>query len=214
MQLPIYRNFNGTNQDIIFIHIPKTAGTFITRVLEKSASDELAIKRNYSAIKQHYSLEQIQSFNEIKIHNTFIFANCRNPISKILSTYAFFENAKILFPTIELFIDFIQEVVLEKMYDNGTLVSNIFREKRIDLYHFKPQYEFIKSNELEVNVFKIEEDLELLIHEMKQQFNIDLAGFRFPNNHFDELRIDQKIRLYNIYKEDFEYFGYAPVTNE
>jgi len=206
--LPYYRNLKNSNRDIIFIHIPKTAGRYITRQLNKIGQCTLAKKKNFHSVVQHFSMEEIQSYNEIKVENTFIFSTIRNPISKILSTYSFFKNAKVLYPELDQFIDLVEEVVNNKSYADPHFVKFFLGNKGIDLNHFRPQHEMIKSEELKVNCYCIENDIQELVNILNDDFHVDISSLNFHYDHLREINESQTQRLKTLYRKDIEMFNY------
>jgi len=80
------------NDDFIFIHIPKTGGTSIQRVLAQYVKEELHKSRD-SQIKSHIPLSKLKEEIEItgakraEVKDQFIFAFVRNPWERVQSLY-------------------------------------------------------------------------------------------------------------------------------
>ena len=207
--MAIFRDINASGEDLIQIHIPRTGGSYIFQKLNAYTRDELKRIPHLHDVKQHYTLQQIQSYYEIKINETLIFSTIRNPISRTLSTYHFFKSVnKSSFPDLDEFIDLIEDVMNAKKYDDPKLIHDFLYNKKMDINHFRPQVEYIKSEVLNVNLFKLEDGIEDLVDMIHQRFSIDLSGLRCPKNRMDQLNPDQLQRLKNLYLEDLEFFGY------
>jgi hypothetical protein len=206
--MPFYRNISSTQDDLIFIHIPKTGGSYISNQLDKSAENVLTNRIYHHNISRHYTLEDIQSFNEIRINSTFIFTLIRNPISKIISTYYFFKNCKILFPEMDMYLDFVEKTMSEKTYLDYNYLMSFLKENRIDLNHFRPQVEFVQSEILRIHCYRLESQLKEISDLLSSKYSVDISQLNFRNNHFDKITDSQKERIRDLYKEDFDYFNY------
>ena len=204
--MPIYRNFNGSKKDIIFVHIPKTGGSYIKGVLEESVEDSLQVIPNHHWIKEHYTLNEIASFNEIDISRSFIFTLVRNPMNKLLSTYNFFKNCKRMFPRFIEYLNFVENVVENRFYLDPHYVVDYFSRYGIDVNHFRPQAEFVNSRDLKIKYFNLENELDEFVVKMRDDFSIDLSQLRFNRNYLTDLNPSQIARIKSLYSMDFDAF--------
>lgn len=185
--------------DVIFIHIPKAAGT--------SICCELYGRRN-GHLKAAYIKDKIgKAFDE-----KYSFSVCRNPYERLYSSYKFatqghtkdgaianaslYKNEKF-----KSFESFVKDWLIHQKLTNIDLV-------------FQPQYNFVfdKENRLIVNdIYKLEEIEKLkktLSIKLKRKITIDKKNVsnKIPqkNMYTSELK---KI-VYELYKNDFDLFGY------
>lgn len=193
--------------NIVFIHIPKNAGSYI-RTYIKGANN------NYD----HMSLSELkQNFPNVYKHNMF-FCVVRNPYDRIVSNYEFalqksntgitqklankiFKNEKI--QTFEAFVNYLHS-------DKKRLYKVI---------HWHPQYKFVELNgsipeKGKLRILRKEnltEDFSKLLE--SQNINITLSSEKVNSTihkKYTEYYKTKDIinKVYEIYKEDFEYFSY------
>lgn len=113
--------------DAIFIHLPKTAGTSVSRALGLSAS-------------RHIPVENYRLANRNKFANFFKFTFVRNPYDRLLSSYAFLMNggmndddARFAAAKVQPFGSFSEFVT-----------RGLARDPEIRAWvHFRPQTEFV-----------------------------------------------------------------------
>ena len=91
--MPIYRDFKNTYTDVIFVHVPKSGGSYIKSVIEQSES--------------------------------YIFLLVRNPINKLLSTYDFFKDCRCLFPAIDEYLDFVEQVMGNELFRDPPCIARV-----------------------------------------------------------------------------------------
>ena len=206
--MPYYRNISSTQDDLIFIHIPKTGGSYISKKLKIVAENVLTNRIYHHNLSRHYTLMDIQSFNEIRIDSTFIFTTVRNPISKIISSYYFFKNCKILFPQFDRYLDFVESTVSNKTYLDYIYLMSFLEKNRIDLSHFRPQNEFVQSEILKVHCYKVESQLKEITDLLSSKYSVDISQLHFRDDHFEKITDSQKERIIDLYQEDFDYFSY------
>ena len=146
------------SKKLIFIHVPKSAGSSVRTALKKYLNEEI-----YDNIhnKGHQSYSQITKINNNITSNRISFALVRNPFERFVSIYRFVNRP---FKLNKWFGDESFEVAeridtFEKFIENFKMPETIW--KGFD--HFTPQYEWTKG----VNkVFKLNE-IELLNNFLK-----------------------------------------------
>jgi len=122
----VYAGWPNDNR-AIFIHLPKTAGTSVSRALGLSSS-------------RHIPAESYRRANPKKFTNFFKFAFVRNPYDRLLSSYAFLMNggmndddARFATAHVKPFGSF-SEFVIEGLALNPKIRAWV---------HFRPQTEFV-----------------------------------------------------------------------
>lgn len=202
--MPICRNKN-----VIFIHIPKTGGTYIERdfnfIYSKENAytvEDIVIYKNIPFQYQHLNCSLMVKnniLNEIDVNSFYKFTVVRNPYTRLLSEFMW----KTWFETFnpEIFHDF--------------LYSNIINPKLTDpeCIHFLPQsfYFDVKYN----NIIKFEtlkQDLSNVYNELniqKKPSNKKINCSRLKKVDLVPEIKNKTINLINhVYKSDFELGNY------
>lgn len=192
------------NRKFIFIHIPKTGGTSIEYKLNLGHIENgFEIKDNIAYQHSDYNYYKIL-FGEEKFNKCLKFSVVRNPYTRIISSFFYIPFENLGFKgnqTFDDFLDYIEVVVKNKNFNEN--LYNIL---------FKPQYMFICDNGRIIidNLFYFEKyynvDKFLLEKFGISDKNIYLKGNYEKNNIV--LTNIQKNKIYEIYKKDFEIFGY------
>ena len=198
---------------IIFIHIPKCAGTSIAKTLDMYDKNYPPnLDTLYGITKQNIVLQSLclefynQYLNDKFIKKCKIFTVVRNPYDRILSDYMW-SNRK-----------------CSNMYDFCKLIENTLKHKSkyslmsfdINTHsnHFLPQYEFINNSEYNINhVFKFENlknDFEKVFSD-KKLLHINKTKHPHFIDYFKNKPKCVKI-INDIYKEDFMKFGYNMIV--
>jgi hypothetical protein len=191
------------NKKIAFIHIPKTAGTYINYVLNKEN-----IKFYWNINHNGGTHYEISDINLKFLDNTsfYIFTVIRCPIKRFLSAYfyskqnlnkKYFEQVKIFF-------------IKNKINNFNDLINLLKKNPKIVFSlsgSFAPQYKWIyKNNKLFVkNIFVLEND------NFYKTFNINKLKYNIKKNtsKYDEnitLTDDIKNIIINSYKIDYELY--------
>lgn len=129
--MPIFDN------EILFLHIPRTGGSIIENKLKKIYNIDLfGGDETIGLSEQHFTANEIMR-RQINIHKLFSFTFVRNPFDRILSTYlnGIMNHTK----SFDDYIDTIKNVVENKLY--YTIVSI----DSSDLSHYKPQFELLEN---------------------------------------------------------------------
>lgn len=204
--MPYYKEIN-----LLFIHIPKTGGTYLEKYLKERYTQTLHSNRQYLNIYslfgipydlqrvslQHLSLQVIKKYeNKFKLdfNNINIISIVRNPYNRIISDLFWYniidENTK---P--DEITDIIREYINDNKYDD----------------HNIPQYKFLLNDENElddkIKIFKTETLTE------------ELHNYGFEDYEWDgeittyyHLLTDDSIDLINeYYREDFRIFNYEMI---
>lgn len=191
---------------LCFVHIPKTAGTSVEKVLNMNQSDSLfahAKHKLYSVTPQHLHLAEI--CKEMPVAETYdIFTIVRNPYDRLVSEYKHFKKNWWAreFHDVSNFDDFVYKTL------------NLSPEERIFKFdnHLEPQVNFLNRSDLQVEIFRFEDlsPLEawlsekistqvILPHERKTQ-STDYRDF-YTSKHLRDF-------VSEFYNKDFQAFSY------
>ncbi len=205
--MPWIKNSNKHDKDILFIHIPKTGGYFITQKLLEYGDNHLKWTQPLHPIKQHYTLSDLISNYDIDVQETFIFTLVRHPVSKIMSSYKWSRNIRKKFITFDGFLDMVSwSMVNRSTVFNYEYLTNYMYNYRIDLNHIKPQREFVDFGNVPIHVYRVEDQLNVFKEKMSCEFSIDVSNLSYPNDHFDSISLEQEYRIMDLYKDDLDYF--------
>jgi hypothetical protein len=189
---------------IIFIHIPKTAGSSIEHLLRDEGKYELdfiGVRNGRSS--HHYMGIELKLILKELYPTYYKFSFVRNPYDRLISEYFWcrINNVGHKFnKTFDEFLDYVEDVIKNKKFF-----------KPIDNDHFIPQYSFLFFNNklLVNNIFKYE-DIETVAPLIKKRLKIKTSLQHLNKSVKNEITLtqEQKDRIYNLYKIDFETFNY------
>ena len=128
------------DEEIIFLHIPRTGGSIIENKLKVSCNMTFFGSDCLGLSKQHYTANEILREN-IDVNKLFSFTFIRNPFDKILSTYLHWSinHTK----SFDDYIDMVKNVVENKIYYKIPAINNN------GLPQFKPQVELLENLNLD-----------------------------------------------------------------
>ena len=200
-------------EKIIFIHIPKTAGSAIELLLLKSKKNVYKNKfygiskfNNHSKAMHHLTAKDLKSI--LNNYNDFFkFTIIRNPYSKLISEYYWCEVENMGYKSKQSFDKFLDDIEI--------IVNNNKYEDSIYYDHFMPQYFFVydENKDIIVDYIGKYEKLNESVQFIKSKFNItsELPIFeKYINRMTNKIILNesQKNRIYNLYKKDFQLFDY------
>lgn len=199
----------STKHKFLFFAVPKTASTSIRHVL-KEYSDKISIKKFNHLIK-YDPLHMDQSvarniFKEAGIHlpkNMFEFVFVRNPYEKLCSQISYASKSK------QANIDFSNVDKVLDVYEN-LIHKNIWFDNDLRFYNFCLQ-SYWTTNPISSNfkVFKVEE-IDSAWDSIRDELKLDLPDLPVINKSEKTITLTdgQKHRAYEIFKQDFDLFGY------
>lgn len=185
---------DGKDYDkLMFVHIPKTAGTSILNVLKDKNLDPWD-RRSVEYPRGHLPLVILKQQNIVN-ESVFSFAVVRNPYTR---TYSCFHQFNKTNKTNISFVEYLKNI--QK--------NNISRIT--PLLHL-PQYLYVINEHGTIAIDKVYRFENL--YELKNDFGLEL-GFDNPGNYVVKLYnkdyTNEAIDLvHKIYKSDFERFGYS-----
>ena len=186
-----------------FIHIPKTGGSSIEVAFDLQHESNLFQPKFTNQIEgcyfapQHFTHTLINHFKP-ESKDYFSFAIVRNPYSRIISEYFYINK------------NFENNLIREFSEDHFNLWLDTSLVK-FDIDHKLPQSSFIDSPvDMILKLENIEGDFEELNKQLGINYKLghENKSFINKNNIVDSLNKNTKLKIYNIFKEDFEKFDY------
>lgn len=199
----------STKHNLLFIHIPKTAGTTIECALDMHHEECLYARKKYEdflVCPQHLTLSNLEKTHPAIVENSQIFTVVRNPYDRIVSE---FEYIKRLYPKTwaKQYFDFEFEEFVK-------ICVTLPPDKRMYAYdgHLESQYSYIEGNDsAKVHVFKFEK-LNECFDWIKVQTNEDLSfGHEIKTERLpckEYFTSTTKKLIDEFYSIDFEKFDY------
>ena len=193
--------FDQTHK-LIFIHVPKTAGTSLERFLGLFNK----LQNGYGVVngkaQQHLTLRQYQSKFGSTFNDYFVFTVVRHPYLRFMSDYNMLKRI-LRISSVEKFLELVTRVVREKSYH-----KNLYYD------HFMPQVDYLQNqNDTLDSVHHIGrfENLQKSINILKAKFpHLSKKNFPIKNPKSKcQLNDRQKKIIFNLYQKDFEKFGYS-----
>ena len=211
--MPIFTN---SHKKVLFIHIPKAAGSTIERTFKDLGwQEEFSVRGRgakeleyYKAVPQHIHAEIISMLFNTSLFDARI-AIVRNPYDRMKSEY-YWQVAQGL-----------TKLPVNSWFDNIT--NEYGKNTYLCDNHIRPQYEFINNLE-NVSVFKLEENgiglarraiLDLMVkkpftYQFKEYFGL-LDYSEKKSQKLDEVESEfVKLRgsIYEFYSNDYKVLGY------
>jgi hypothetical protein len=202
--------FLNNNTNILFIHIPKNAGTSIEFYLSKKHNILLNEKSLYMFTEQnitdfdnkislqHQTLSTYIKYKDdfnINFNNIFIFCVVRNPYTRLISDLFFYN------------------LITNKSTQNevyNVIISYLINDNLDN--HNIPQYKFItdENNKIynNVNIFKFENLKEDMIKNNFTDFDTNENIGKYNKEPFLFLNNDSIQAINKHYETDFIYFNY------
>jgi hypothetical protein len=201
-KLNLYRRYpHWKKQGVIFIHVPKVAGTSINKAI-------------YGRTLGHYTAVEIKNKFPILYKDSFVFSFVRNPWSRLVSAYKFAKQGRTesmgvrnpkqyQIPEFDNFESFVKE----------WLVNQDVNE--ID-YIFQPQERFLSDNKGDIiadYVGKLEtlkSDLRFVGERLNKTLNVQhsnktTGGLNYRNEYISDEMVEI---VAAIYKKDIKLFNY------
>ena len=208
--MPINRN-----KKLIFIHIPKCAGTSIAKAFNMYQEEEIDLNNLYGIDKNNIVLQSLclkfydKYLEKSLINSCLIFTVVRNPYDRALSDFCWKPGLKRKCKTLYDYLLLVENTL--ENYNDYELMK--FNEK-LHYNHFLPQYKYIEHNEYKnIKIIKFENiqkeinefiDPNIIIKKTNQSKHIEWKKY-----YIDKPKC---INLINkIYKKDFEIFNYEMI---
>lgn len=198
--MPIY------NKNLLFIHIPKTGGTYIENKLKKYDEYNLFGYSNvFQSYLQHFTYIQYIEIlkKEINVYNKFTII--RNPYDRLYSAYKqkFNNTSDPYLINMMKSYDF-KDFVLNKL--ENLLINRHNNSYRGNITHILPQTEFIKDcNNIKIILYENMNELTDYI----ARFDIN-EQFEYNNNnntYIQQYDNDMVLKVNTLYNEDIELYN-------
>tara|TARA_Y100001972_G_scaffold124261_1_gene173058 strand:- start:1739 stop:2377 length:639 start_codon:yes stop_codon:yes gene_type:complete len=202
---------------LIFIHIPKTGGTSISRMifdLERSPNQILlrdVIKiQNYYRRSSHCTSEEVKVLYPERYEKYFKITCVRNPYDRMASEYFHLKRKSPYHPILGNVGTMSFNHFVENIQQNFQHLLDFNKSPREDYnIHFLPQVNFLKIDGKidDFKIFRFEK-----FYEVEKYFSkkIHLNKNTLKNNKEYRNMYDQKSKaiISNLYREDFEFLNY------
>lgn len=181
----------------LFIHIPKTAGTSISIAL-------------YGKDPWHYPLKKYR-LSKRKYGQLFKFAFVRNPYDRLYSSYLYsFKEFKNNPSTSVAFVT--------KFPSFESFVTEWLTEENVrSHYFFYPQIDYILDKKQAIGIDYIgkfetlDEDFRFISRKLEVDTTLPKLNTT-KHEHFSKYYTEElSTKVHNVYKEDFELFGYQKI---
>lgn len=183
---------------VIFIHIPKAAGTSIGKSLFGTGRTG------------HYTIDDYYKVNKDKAKKYFKFTFVRNPYDRLVSAFFYLKQGGKNISD----INFADEN-LSQIDTFEDFVMNWLSEKRVYSWiHFYPQTHFTESkfpgNEIDFigKLENIEEDIKKLSEAIGTDIEIKHHNKSSRDNYLDYYTEEMLDKVHQLYKKDFQIYGY------
>lgn len=213
--------FHKKSSKILFMHVPKTAGsTFSNTLIKHKWKESFAIKNNHvrnlyhlKCSPQHYHAEIIDQILRIDSFDKKIMI-CRDPFTRLKSEYYWQLNQNISSTEMHSPKDWFKEVI-----NSYNLDQFVFDN------HIRPQVDFIIPG---IKIFRFEEGIKkatnyALSNKLNESENIQnmltkmIMNLRKPIQnktskkieHIENLFLEIKDLVIDFYSEDYDYFKYS-----
>lgn len=204
--MPIYYNKNKT---LLFIHIPKCAGTTIEQILRSKSELELLHNTGggvgLDCNPQHFHREPLESLIR-NVNEVQSFTVVRNPLLRIISEYTFskarFENnRKNKYFSVDVAIN--------------NYINSFWKKPYFSDNHIRPQIEFLLEN---TDIFRLEDGIDNIVEYINRTYlnscsnQILYDNSRKNKSYKDKdlvISLDTIKKVEEFYKYDYLAFGYA-----
>lgn len=180
------------NLKIVYIHIPKVAGT--------SISDAL-----YNVDPGHFSSAELSYINKIKYQKFYKFTFVRHPVTRFISTYKYAVKVTSLRPNSPL-------AFMTRYDDVNDFIINGLTKKIIDDHYFlwtQSKYSGDISSLDFIGKFEnLQNDFESLCSSLQLQVKLPYLNKSEPAQP-TELNNKGLLRLHDLYSVDFDNFKYS-----
>ena len=189
-------------KEVIFIHIPKTAGISLYKGLFGCESFGHKTIRYY---KKH--------LNKRQFRKCFKFTVVRNPYDRLLSAYNYLKKGGRGVQSDLEYKSYLEEV---KSFEDF-VINWLGKDEIMIIEHFFSQSYFLKDqhDKIELDFIagfeKLDEDFEALSNKLKVSSklpNLNASEISLKKDFMSKYNPDMINIVNNIYREDFENFGY------
>lgn len=189
------------DKKVIFVHIPKAAGTSVCKAVFNSSDSS------------HYTARCFRSDNPKKFQSYYKFTVVRNPYERFCSAYNYIQNGgERLSAKDKHFRDtfLINYADINDFAENGLTKEEVGQRP-----HFDSQHEYVYDNDsstLIVDYVGRLENLDAFSEHLSEKLNstINVGHQNKTNNNRNVIELSEKAKkfVYEYYRKDFELLGY------
>lgn len=189
---------------IIFVHIPKSAGSSVNSAI-------------YGRFMGHSTASDIKSYAPTSFRRLPSFAITRNPWDRCLSAYRFAKSGAGKGEGIKAAIQNPQQYKIDKFDSFERFVEEWLITKNIECLDpvFRPQYPFVCDKEMNIlvswttkleNISEFEKNISSMLNKKILIPNLNQSGPKVMYKDFYNKKLVELVG--SIYKRDIELFGY------
>lgn len=184
-------------KNIIFIHVPRTAGSSM-------------IKAGFEEVYGHVDIKWYIERNPGFVENAFSFAFVRNPWDRVHSAYKYLSSANL-----NAIDSRFNNNVLRK-YDsfNDFILHGLQTEEVLTFMHFVPQIDFLKDRNGHVNINfvgkfeNVDLDFKTVCSVLNKTFKLQKINASKPENYRDVYSEQTRKKVAEVYADDIKTFNY------
>jgi hypothetical protein len=180
---------NKSYDSVLFVHIPKTAGSSISKILNENGLDNW----NRAWPRHHDPYNYLKSVNTIG-DNVFSFAVVRNPYTRTYSCFKQFNKAN---QTDISFIEYLDNIRKNKISEISPLL------------HIPQSFYIVENNTLQVNCAYRFESLKDLEADFGWQLGFYNVGNYVVESYIEDYTQEAIEMTQYFYDSDFINFGYS-----
>jgi hypothetical protein len=200
--------FVDSERKVLFVHIPRTAGSSLVKILSEQLNYFRTLDSNRRSINYRYLKDYSEKFRQ----KHFIFSFVRNPWDRVVSSFLYLNS------NVSNLEDQQDKIKYLERYNGNfkKFVKNAFKNEEIfQSIYFRPQNKWIcdEDGNALVNFLGRYENLNENLNDLSKILKVDFKEFLIG----DEFRQDHYRNYYNkktkriiskIYSKDIELFGY------
>lgn len=200
--------FVDSERRVLFVHIPRTAGSSLVKILSEQLNYFRTLDSNRRSINYRYLKDYSEKFRQ----KHFIFSFVRNPWDRVVSSFLYLNS------NVSNLEDQQDKIKYLERYNGNfkKFVKNAFKNEEIfQSIYFRPQNKWIcdEDGNALVNFLGRYENLNENLNDLSKILKVDFKEFLIG----DEFRQDHYRNYYNkktkriiskIYSKDIELFGY------
>lgn len=196
-----------TDKPVLFVHVPKTAGTSVLKVLTETQSWKIAPKIPINSNMNHSPLFVLERYNIL--NNFFVFSIVRNPFTRAFSYYQHYKRQQSSDTSFEQFLDHVRrkKQAIFEFLDHASIKKNtnatpfIAYSQSFFLFDMKGKMSLDK-------LYRFEN-----IEEFETDFNVKMPNLNVGNYSLDEYLSNYTSTtidlVRHIYLEDFVNLNYS-----
>ena len=202
--------FHKDGKFLLYVHIPKTGGSYIENFFFKNGYDVGMLDRGlhkpfFNKVRlvspQHMHAELLEATLDLTAFD-LVFMSVRHPVSRLLSEYRMRLDPANPVDFNDWFADMYEQYLLDPFVSDN---------------HLRPQHEFVLES---AHVFKQEEGFDAAwADRLEAEFGLEFHSKEFARSETsqhkipfskstDQISAENKSKILELYQKDFDLFGY------